>query len=105
MEAANLDAPEAKAKTRYTTPRWVQAWFLGRSRDRWKQKYKALKVEAKRLQNRVADSTKARDKWRDETERLRQRVQELETANAGLREQSAALKKDGPDACCQREQR
>lgn len=83
-------------KGKYKTPRWVQAWFLGRSRDRWKQKYKELKVEAKRLQNRVADVTKSRQKWRNETEQLAQRVQELEAQNAALQEQDAALKKDGP---------
>jgi chromosome segregation ATPase len=85
-----------KAKKEYTTPRWVQVWFLGRSRSRWKQKYKNLKTEAKRLQNRVADVTKSREKWRSETEHLRQRVAELEAQNATLREQDAALKKDGP---------
>lgn len=84
-----------KTKKGYTTPRWVQVWFLGRSRDRWKQKYQELKVESKRLQNRVADVTKSREKWRQETEQLRQRVQELEARNAALQE-AAALKKDGP---------
>jgi hypothetical protein len=97
MDACRDDTHEAEAKRQYKTPRWVQAWFLGRSRDRWKQKYKELKVEAKRLQNRAADASKARDKWREETERLRQRVRELEAENAGLHKQSAALKKDGTD--------
>ena len=83
-------------KVKYKTPRWVQAWFLGRSRSRWKQKYKDLKVEAKRLQNRVADVTKSREKWREQTEQLTQRIQELEAQNAALQEQAAALKKDGP---------
>lgn len=85
------------SKVRYKTPRWVQAWFLGRSRARWKRKYKDLKVESKRLQNRVNDVTKSRDKWRDEVRELRRRVQELETQNATMQEQVAALKKDGPD--------
>ncbi len=94
MDAACQEG--GKAQKNYTTPRWVQVWFLGRSRDRWKQKYKNLKVESKRLQNRVADVTKSREKWRQETEQLSQRVQELETQNAALHEQAAALKKDGP---------
>jgi len=93
-----MDVREQDGKVKYTTPRWVQAWFLGRSRDRWKQKYKDLKVEAKRLQNRVNDVTKSREKWRDEAERLRERVQELEAQTAALQQQDAALKKDGPDA-------
>jgi len=75
-------------KPKYTTPRWVQAWFLGRSRERWKGKYKTLKSEAKRLQNRVNDVSKSREKWR-------RRAEALEAENAALREQ-AALKKNGP---------
>jgi uncharacterized protein YlxW (UPF0749 family) len=43
-------------------------WFLKRSRDGWKQKYQQLKAEAKRLQNRVADVTKSRDRWRAQAE-------------------------------------
>ena len=86
------------SKVKYTTPRWVQVWFLGRSRARWKQKYKDLKVETKRLQNRVNDVTKSREKWRNEAEQLRPRIQELELETAVLREQTAALKKDGPGA-------
>jgi hypothetical protein len=84
------------AKPKYKTPRWVQAWFLGRSRALWKLKYKDLKVEAKRLQNRVNDVTKSREKWRSEAEALAQRVRELEADNATL--QAAALKKHGPPA-------
>jgi hypothetical protein len=33
----------------YKTSKQVQAWFLGRSRDRWKQKCAELRVESKRL--------------------------------------------------------
>lgn len=79
-----------KGKRRYVTPRWVQAWFLGRSRDNWKQKYAALKAESKRLKNRVNDVTKSREGWR-------RRVKELEAELATLREQ-VALKKSGRDA-------
>ena len=92
MEAASLEQSEGKYKTSHR----VQAWFLGRSRKRWKQKYKKLKVEAKRLQNRVADVTKSRQKWRQEAEQMSQRVQELGAQNAVLQEQIAALKKYGP---------
>jgi len=81
---------------KYSTPYRVQAWFLGRSRDKWKHKYQNLKAEAKRLQNRVNDVTKSREKWRAEAQQQRQRVQELETQNAALQQQAAALKKDGP---------
>jgi hypothetical protein len=87
MEAAVQAAGEAGGRRKYVTPRWVQAWFLQRSRDNWKRKYMALKAEAKRLQNRVSDVTRSREGWR-------QRVRGLEAENAALREQ-AALKKSG----------
>jgi predicted nuclease with TOPRIM domain len=73
-------------KREYTTPAYVQAWFLKRSRDNWKTKYKELKTDAKRLENRVNDVTRSREMWRE-------RAEELEKENAALRE--AALKKSG----------
>lgn len=92
MDASNREAGKATYKTSHR----VQAWFLGRSRQLWKQKYKDLKVEAKRLQNRVADVTKSRENWRTHAEHLTQRVEALEAQNAALQQQAAALKKDGP---------
>jgi uncharacterized coiled-coil DUF342 family protein len=91
MNASGQDDPTAK----YTTPARVQAWFLQRSRDNWKKKYTHLKTDAKRMQNRVNDVTKSREKWRDETEELSRRLRDLEAENAALHEQLAALKKDG----------
>lgn len=92
-----MDVSEpATRKATYTTPPRVQAWFLGRSRARWKRKYQHLKVEAKRLQNRVRDVTKSRAQWRVEAQQLRQRVRELEAENTTLREQ--AKKQGGRDA-------
>jgi hypothetical protein len=82
MDAMSQDGNKKK----YTTPHWVQIWFLRRSRDNWKLKYKRLTAKAKRLKNRVNDVTRSRESWR-------KRVEELETENA-LREQ-AALKKYG----------
>lgn len=72
-------------KRKYVTPRWVQAWFLGRSRDNWKKKYQELKAESKRLKNSVRDVSKSRESWR-------RQVKELEAEVATLREQ-VALKK------------
>jgi len=84
-----MDATDAECHTRkYTTVHRVQAWFLGRSRDNWKQKYKQLKAHAKRLQNRVNDVSRSRESWREQ-------VRALEAENAALREQ-AALKKYRP---------
>jgi uncharacterized protein YlxW (UPF0749 family) len=88
-------AGQEDTKVAYTTPRWVQAWFLRRSRDNWKAKYVELKTDSKRLQNRVNDVSKSREKWREETKQLEERVSKLETENAALQEQLAALKKDG----------
>jgi SMC interacting uncharacterized protein involved in chromosome segregation len=87
---------EDRQEKKYTTPAHVQAWFLGRSRERWKRKYKGLKIDTKRLQNRVNDVSKSRAKWREQAEQLSRRVQELEAENAALHEQVAAEKKGGP---------
>jgi len=92
MEASSHD----DKKVEYKTPRWVQVWFLRRSRDNWKKKYMDLKTDAKRLQNRVNDTSKSREGWREKTKELEQRIRELEAENAALHEQLAALKKDGP---------
>ena len=92
MDAATEEVPTPE----YTTPPRVQAWFLGRSRSRWKKKYMELKAESRRLNRRVADVTKSREKWRDDAEQLRRRVQELELQTAALQEATAAFKKDGP---------
>ena len=87
MTEPSMDAQTSQdgGGRKYTTPRWVQAWFLQRSRDRWKYKYKQLKVEAKRLANRVNDVSKSREHWREQ-------VQALREENAALAER-AALKK------------
>ena len=92
MDASTEKTPKAE----YTTPHRVQAWFLGRSRDGWKQKYMDLKANAVRLKRRVADVTKSREKWRDESEELRRRVQELEAQTVALHEQTAAFKNNEP---------
>lgn len=84
---------ESRQAKRYTTPHRVQAWFLSRSRDRWKRKYMELKIEAKRLRNRVHDVSKSRAQWREAAEHWHQRVQELETQNAALHQQVVAEKK------------
>jgi predicted nucleic acid-binding Zn-ribbon protein len=92
MDVAGHDDGPTK---RYTTSHRVQAWFLGRSRDRWKRKYQDLKAQAKRLQNRVHDVSKSRAQWREEAEKLQRQLQELEVHNAALLQQVAAEKKGG----------
>lgn len=83
MDASSQDGK----KKEYVTVHRVQAWFLGRSRDNWKQKYKKVKAHAKRLQNRVNDVTRSRESWR-------RQVEELKAENAALREQAALKKTD-----------
>src|ERR1700731_3577728 len=77
----------------YTTSKQVQAWFLGRSRNGWKKKYAELKVESKRLKQRVADVCASRAVWRSKAEAARQEAQELRTRNAELQAQLDALAK------------
>jgi predicted nucleic acid-binding Zn-ribbon protein len=80
----------------YKTPKRVQAWFLQKSRNRWRRKYRELKQEQKRLRNCVADVSKSREKWRQEVQELRERNKQLEADLARLRaEGSAAFKKGG----------
>ena len=86
MDATRIDG----GKQEYSTCYRIQAWFLSRSRDNWRQKYKRLKSDAKRLQNRVYDVTRSREEWRKE-------AQELEKELAALREQ-VALKKSRRDS-------
>lgn len=85
-------------KVEYKSPPWAQRWFLLRSRENWKKKYMQGKTDAKRLENRVNDVSKSREKWREEAKQLAERVQKLEAENAALQEQLAAEKKDGPVA-------
>ena len=59
MDAA-APSSEQHGTPAYTTSKQVQAWFLRRSRDLWKNKYAALKVELKRFRQRVADLDRSR---------------------------------------------
>jgi SMC interacting uncharacterized protein involved in chromosome segregation len=87
-----MDAKIRDGVREYATPRWVQVWFLRRSRDNWKRKYQELKKQDKRLKNAVHDVTGSRQKWRDKAEQASRRIEELEAENAALREQAAEKK-------------
>jgi septal ring factor EnvC (AmiA/AmiB activator) len=87
-----MDAKIQHGVKPYITPRWVQVWFLRRSRDNWKRKHQELKTQAKRLKNAVHDVTRSREKWRDQAEQAGRRIEELEAENAALREQAAGKK-------------
>jgi uncharacterized coiled-coil DUF342 family protein len=89
-----MDAKSQESVKKYTTPRWVQVWFLRRSRDNWKGKCQERKKQAKGLKNALGDLKRSREKWREKAEQASRRIEELEAENAALRE-SAAGKKGG----------
>jgi predicted nucleic acid-binding Zn-ribbon protein len=93
MDATTRMCPPGKEPA-YTTSKQVQAWFLRRSRDLWKKKYAELKVESKRLKQRVADVAKGRAGSRSEADAARQEAQELRARNAELQAQLDALAKE-----------
>ena len=96
MDAA-VSPSDHDSKPAYTTSKQVQAWFLRRSRDRWKKKYADLKVELKRFRQRVADTDRSRSQWRGQAEDARQQLDALQAENAQLRaamEATAAREKN-----------
>jgi chromosome segregation ATPase len=66
-------------------------WFFRKSRNRWKSKYQDLKATVKGFKNQIAAVTKSRELWRAKAERAGEQVTALETENAALRTQIAAL--------------
>jgi chromosome segregation ATPase len=83
MDAA-AHSSEQDEKPAYTTSKQVQAWFLRRSRDLWKTKYADLKIELKRVQQRVADIDRSRAQWRRRAEDAGQQLEALQAENARL---------------------
>ena len=61
MDAAH--SSEQDGNPAYTTSKQVQAWFLRRSRDLWKTKYADLKLELKRVRQRVAELPIRKVQW------------------------------------------
>ena len=83
------------SKTTYKTSKQVQAWFLKRSRDRWKKKARQNNAELKRLRQRVADVDASRAHWREQAESARQEIERLQPAMAELQ---ARLDQQAEDA-------
>jgi|HubBroStandDraft_4_1064222.scaffolds.fasta_scaffold1781680_1 chromosome segregation ATPase len=75
----------------YKTSKRVQAWFLGRSRDLWKEKYAELKVESKRLRQQVTDVCRSRADWRGKAEAALQEAEKLRVQLAELQARLDAL--------------
>jgi hypothetical protein len=89
MDAA-AHSPEPDGKSTFTTSKQVQAWFLRRSRDLWKTKYTDLKLELKRVRQRVADIDRSRVQWRRKAEDAGQQIEALQAENARLRAATVA---------------
>jgi hypothetical protein len=100
-----VPSADPDSKSAYTTSKQVQAWFLRRSRDLWKNKYAELKVELKRSRQRVADIDRSRAQWRRHADDARRQVEGLQAENAPLRAardaDDAGGEKDRP-ACSHR---
>ena len=84
MDAA-ADSSDLDGKPVYTTSKQVQAWFLRRSRDLWKAKSADLKLELKRVRQRVADVDRSRAQWRRRAEDAGRQLEALRAENARLR--------------------
>jgi hypothetical protein len=84
MDAATHSS-DLDSKPPYSTSKQVQAWFLRRSRDLWKNKYAELKLELKRFRQRVADIDRSRAQWRRRAEDAGQLLEALQAENARLR--------------------
>jgi hypothetical protein len=85
-----VNSSDQDRKPAYTTSKQVQAWFLRRSRDRWKQKYADLKAQCKRDRQRVADMDRSRAQWRDRAERAARDLEGLQAENDRLRAAASA---------------
>jgi hypothetical protein len=72
-------------KPTYTTSKQVQAWFRRRRRDLWKTRYADLKLELKRVRQRVADVDRSRARWRRKADEAGQQLEALQAENARLR--------------------
>src|SRR3954468_20962595 len=79
---AQAGADQADNKPTYTTSKQVQAWFLGRSRDRWKIKATQKNAEIKRLRQRADDVEASRAHWRAKAEAAQREIERLKGENA-----------------------
>lgn len=72
-----------------TRPRLLANSFR-KSRDNWKQKCQAAKVEMRALRDRLRDLEASRSKWRRDAEQSQQEQQRLQEQMARLQSQLAA---------------
>jgi septal ring factor EnvC (AmiA/AmiB activator) len=96
LATAPVDSPEFKSRP------GALAWSFRKSRDRWKDKYKKLKIQLKRSTNRVADVTKSREHWKAQAQASRKELGAREHEIVTLRQQIASMelkKRSTPAAC------
>ena len=76
---------------RYRTPLTKLAKRFKASVELWKQKYRNLKREIKRFQNRAADTRRSRDHWKQQAQQWQAATQQLQAELDQLHAESAAL--------------
>ena len=89
MDAAT-EAPPAAAREDYKSRPGALIWFFKKSRNNWKEKYRALKASVKGLKNQLAAVTRSRAEWRAKAEAAGRRAAALEAELAAPRGRDAA---------------
>ena len=69
---------EAKDYRDYKSPRRKLLAFFEKSRDRWKEKYAALKINMKRLENQLYYTKKKKDALKAKVKNLEAEVKRLQ---------------------------
>ena len=76
----------------YRTPLGKLARRFKASVELWKQKYRALKREMKRFQNRAADAQWSRDHWKEQAQQWQASAQQRQAELDRLRAETADSK-------------
>ena len=74
MESLTVETDEI---SELKSPPRILVRFFKRSRDKWKNKYFAVKTDIKRYKNQSGDARRSRDQWRSKAELLEVQVQQL----------------------------
>ena len=89
MDAA-IETTPAASREDYKSRPGALVWFFKKSRNNWKEKYRALKASVKGLKNQLAAVTRSRAEWRGKAEAAGRRAAALEAELAALRGRAAA---------------
>ena len=92
MDAATEPLP-AEPREDYKSRPGALVWFFKKSRNNWKEKYRALKASVKGLKNQLAAVTRSREQWRAKAEAADRRAAAAEAEVADLRDRIAAAGK------------